>query len=355
MLVVSLYFAALAHAFVATHQVRPNSSFESAALANSCSTMVNLDSASHCNPALFATTDSKGIEASVLGKSDGESIENGRDLILKPISEDLIRRLFQKRNFNSFTLSTDLAFRAGLFELSYSPYYLMADVFIYNPAFPEISLNLVNREVLRLTTGGILQQDEEKTLSWGISPYFYKHSYMNTNFSLLELSTTKPADLLKFQSLSGASADGGFFYENKSMPISRFAAQIKNITSKVTLNQSNALSFYQQTNRFMFEPYSSAAIGKNFVTPVGGFDLNLQANFDGYFQAFQPNFTTLSATYSLRLFSLLLAYSQRHENFGLKFTSKYFDVGLFYTREVDIGSYDNNREQSVYTGIGVKL
>lgn len=348
-------FAGSASAFVVSHQVRPNSNFDAAALSNSCSTMVSLTAATQCNPGLFAVSQGQGIAVNLVGKSNGNSIDNGYDLIFKPVSEDLIRRLFQQRNFNSFSLSTDIVFRTKLFELSYSPYYLFADIFIYNPAFPEISLNLVNRETLRLTSGFKVYEEGDRRLSWGASVFYYKHEHDNTNFSLLDLASTKPQDLIKFTSVTGGAADSGVFFEDKSWLISRFAAQVKNMNSKIRVDQNRAGSYYLQTNRFLFETYSSVAVGKNFRTSFGEFDLNLEAYSDGYFTSFQKDFVTASARYSLGLFALQAAYSRRYQNLGLRFNSKNFHVGIFYTEEADIGSYQSNKDRSIYTGLGMSL
>lgn len=352
---VFLLFSHNAFAFVVTHQVRPNSNFDAAALSNSCSTMAELSSATQCNPALFKLSEGQGIAVNLVGKSNGNSIDNGYDLIFKPVSEDLIRRLFQQRNFNSFSLSTDIVFRTKLFELSYSPYYLFADIFIYNPAFPEISLNLVNRETLRLTSGFMLYEKEDRRLSWGGSVYYYKHEYDNTNFSLLDLASTKPQDLIKFSSITGGAADTGLFFEDKSWWISRFAAQVRNINSKIKVDKDKSTSYFLQTNRFLFETYSSLGVGKNFLTSAGAFDFNVELFSDGYFSNFQGDFATISARYSLGLLSLSAAYSRRYRNIGVRFNSKNFHVGLFYTEEADIGSYQANKDRSIYTGLGVSL
>ncbi|MGZ3653576.1 MAG: hypothetical protein ACXWSC_20675 [Bdellovibrionota bacterium] len=351
----SLAFSAPALAFVVTHQVRPNSNFDAAALSNSCSTIPSLSSPTQCNPALFPVSENQGISVNLVGKSNGNSIDNGYDLIFKPVSEDLLRRLFQQRNFNSFSLSTDIVFKTKLFELSYSPYYLFADIFIYNPAFPEISLNLVNRETLRLSSGTMLFEKDSRRLSFGASVFYYKHEYDNTNFSLLDLTSVKPGDLIKFSAVSGVAGDVGLFFEEKSWPISRFAVQVKNVGSKISTDPDKASSYYQQTNRFLFEPYSSVGIGKSFLTNAGEFNLNAELFSNKYFTSFEPGFATIAARYSIRLFSLLGAYSARYQNIGVRFDSQFFNVGLFYTREVDIGSYQGDPDRSIYTGIGVSL
>jgi hypothetical protein len=342
-------------AFVVTHQIRPNSAFEVSALSNSCSTILGLSSPTPCNPALFAVSDSQGINVNLVGKSNGNSIDNGYDLIFKPVSEDLIRRLFQERNFNSFSLNSDLVFRTNLFELSYSPYFLLADIFIYNPAFPEISLNLINRESLRFTTGLMLYQKGDRRLSWGTSLFYYKHEHHNTNFTLLQLASGKPEDLIKFSSVSGVADDMGLFFEDKSWFIPRFSMQAKNIGSRVRTDRNLTSSYNRQTNRFLFEPYSSVGVGKYFLTSFGAFDFNLEFFSDKYFTSFEREFITIAARYSLRLFSLYGAYSARYQNIGVRFDSQYFNVGIFYAREVDIGTYQGNPDRSIYTGIGVSL
>lgn len=358
MFIVSLIiFITQLFALEATHQIRPYSSFEISALNGSCSTMAGTNFSSKCNSALFPYTEINRMELSIVGKSDGDSIDNGYDLVFKPISEDLIKHLFQNKNFNSFTFNSDLVFRTKWFELSYSPYFLLADIYIFNPVFPEISLNVANQETLRLTTGFEVAKWQNiggGRLSLGSSIFYYDHEYENTVFSLFELSSKKPDELISFKSFNGIASDLGVFIENDGL-IPNIALQTKNLFTKIKHNKSNAESSIRMQSLYLFENYSSLGLGKNFKSSFGGFDLNLELPFEALFKAADYNRTMFGARYNLNLFAILLSFNQYYQNIGLKFESQNFNIGLTFSKEKDLGSQQKTSENSVYTGLEIIL
>jgi hypothetical protein len=347
------------NAFEVTHQVRPNSTYESASLNSSCSTLAGVDFASRCNPALFPFTKEQNVSIALMGKADGDSIDNGRDLIFDPISEDLIRKLFEEKNFNSVTLNSDITFKTSLFEISYSPYYLIADLFIFNPAFPEISIHLVNRETFQLTKGWDLGVYEfmgiDFQTSLGGNVYYYEHSSVNTVFSLFDLSILKPEELIQFKSTYGVSGDLGYYLGNSTSYIPDISLQIKNIESKVRENDNNVNSSIYQSPKFLFETYSLMGFGKRYKTIYGDFSINYEVPFGGYFQEIATRHSMLGARYSLKLFSIFLSAGENYQNIGMRFNSKMFNVGITYAREADMGDLQEDVENSVYTGIEFNL
>jgi hypothetical protein len=341
-----------------THQVRPYSNFESAMLNSACATMKTGSFASRCNPALFPMHKIEGVSLSLMGKADGDSVDNARDLIFKPIDEALIRRLFEEKNFNSFSLSTDLSFQNSFFELSYSPYFLLADLYLFNPAFPEISLNLVNRESLRLTSGYIMfgkRDSEEDLLSLGASVYYYDHQYENTSFSLFDLSSQRPENLIKFKSETGVSGDLGLFYQTELWFLPNFSMQIKNLASKIEINDSFISSATRQETLALFETYSSIGIGESFSTQFGGFEISLELPFTEIYEEMITRLISLGLRYDLRLFNLFMGFSEHYQNIGFQFRSQNFNVGISYGREADLGKSQSTSENSVYVGVDVFL
>jgi hypothetical protein len=346
-------------AFEVTHQLRPNSTYESTSLNNSCSTIEGSAFSSKCNPALFPYSKQEGITVSIIGKSDGDSIDNGRDLIFDPITETLLRRLFQETNFNSFTFNSDISFKNGLFEISYSPYYLLADLYLFNPAFPEISIQLVNRESLRLTSGTEISKfklaNNNYNFSVGSSIYYYEHTWSNTIFSLFDLSFNQPETLIQFQSEYGVAGDIGFFLNNDSFWLPKISMQVKNINSDLPINQNNAASATSQTSALLFDTYSTIGLGKDFKTQYGRFDLNLEIPFIKFYEEIFSDQIMLGGRYNLSLFSILAGFGKYYQNFGLMFNSEGFNIGITYTREGDMGDFQPSAEQSVYTGIDIIL
>ncbi len=325
-------------------------------LGSACSTTEGAEFSIKCNPALFPYTDEEGIVLSVIGKSDGDSIDNGQDLIFDPISEQLIRKLFQDKNYTSFTFNGDIEFKNSLFNLTYSPYYLLADLYLFNPAFPEISIHLVSRETIRLTSGmEVFNFSNSFDLSFGSSIFYYEHSYENTVFSLFDLSIKKPEELISFSTVYGVAADIGFFLNNDSKFIPKLSLQVKNINSDLRINESHAKSAFRQSSLFLFETYSQLGFGKSFKTKWGRFDLGIETYFTDIFKEVAPKQTQVGVSYQLGLFSVFSSLSKYYQNLGLRFSSKHFNVGVTYSREKDLGSFQNQHDDSVYTGVEISL
>lgn len=344
-----------AYAFDVTHQVRPNSNFETMSLSHSCSTIDGASFSSLCNSALFRLSDREGISLSLIGKADGDSIDNGRDLIFDPITEELIRKLFEEKNYNSFTFTSGIKFSTSLFDITYSPYYLMADLYIFNPAFPEISVNLINRESLRVTSGTdkVVENFLGYEVYFGASAFYYSIESSNTVFSLFDLVNTNPEDLIIFSNSSGVDGDIGLFFKTDYAYFADISVQINNVADSVDLEETN--EFASQNIQLMFERYTSIGLGKSFKTVYGGLDLNLEFFHNDLFGDFQSELTSLGLRYDLNLFSILSGVSRNYQNVGLLFRSENFNIGLSYAREKDAPLVQENYDNSVYVGMEVVL
>lgn len=346
----------MANAFNVTHQIRPGGSFESLSLANSCSTMTGDKFSLGCNPASFPYFQSEGISLSFLGKADGDSIDNGRDLIFDPITEDLIRKLFEEKSFNSFTFDGTIRFNTSLFELSYTPYFLIADLYIFNPAFPEISVNLLNRETLNLTSGDEIFRNRFgfKSISVGYNLYYFNNYYSNTSFSLFDLTQNQPEELIKFQDDSGF--DGNFsilLKSEKSSWIPDFSFQVMNILDAAEFNiPSNPI---RQRTLFLFERYSRIGLGKEFETDYGGLQVNFETFFLDFYEEFYLEQSSLGIRYNLNLFSLNFGMSKYYQNIGALFRSENMNVGINYSRERDAPTIQSTSDNSTYILIEVGL
>lgn len=358
--IAALFIAGLTelHAIEVTHVVNPGGNFLTTATARSCSTYsVDRDSLS-CNPALYALSDTKGLQLSIVGKAEGRSIDTGKKLIFEPISEALIKDLFTKGSYNSFSFNTNISFFTPYFKLSYSPYFALADIMIFNPAFPEVSLALTNRSTLSLTSGFSLNPlfgTSSVDSNFGYVVSFYNQTVSQTRFSLFDLSTTKPEELIKFTDKKGVTADIGTMFEFKTLYSLKLSAQVKNIGTNYKLNKDRANSAFYLEHKYIFETYSQAGIGKNFQTRWGGLNFNIEGFFEDYFQSFDVSRTVASFRYDLGLFSILSAFSKNYKTFGMHFLSQNFDVGVTYITEKNIGKSQQNTDKAVYLGIDFNL
>ncbi|MBC7713719.1 MAG: hypothetical protein H7177_10285 [Rhizobacter sp.] len=346
------------HAIEVTHIVSPGGNFLTTSTARSCSTFsVDRDSVS-CNPALYALSQAQGLQLSIVGKAEGSSIDTGKKLIFEPITESLIKDLFQKNSYNSFSFNSSISFFTPYFKLSYSPYFALADILIFNPAFPEISLALTNRSTLSLTSGFSLNplfNSKSIDLNFGYTLNFYQQTISQSRFSLFDLSSTKPDQLIKFTDKKGITPDLGTLLELKDLYSLKISAQIKNIATKYKINEERAASAYYLEHKYIFETYSQLGIGKNFQTQYGGVNFNIEGFFESYYKSFDFSRTTVGLRYDLGLFALLSSISKNYRTFGMHFLSQNFDVGLTYISEKNIGRYQQNFDNGAYLGVDFNL
>lgn len=345
------------YGFEVSHRIGTGTSFSKASLVNACSTLRGETFSSKCNPALFPYSTSEGVSFTMTGKSDGDSIENGREIIFDPITEPLLRRLFTEKNFNSFTFETDLSFKSTLFELTYSPYYLMADLFIFNPAFPEISVNLANREALKLTTGTEIYKGDWFNSSLGFNLFYYDHLYANTIFSLADLAITRAENLIQFSRYNGISGDVGLYFSNETTFFPDFSFQAKNIATKIKKNELRQESATYQEALFLFENYYTVGVGKKISTIYGAVDVGIEQPFHFNEKTNQSslNYTAASLRYNLSLIAFSIAGSKYFQSFALEFNSKNFNVGVAYTKDSETLGRQKNREDAIYSGLEINL
>ena len=358
----SLFFFSLLisdlFAIEVTHVVSPGGNFLTSTVARSCSTYALDRDTLSCNPALYALSQSSGLQLSIVGKAEGSSIDTGKKLIFEPITEPLIKDLFQKNSYNSFSFNSNISFFTPYFKLSYSPYFALADILIFNPSFPEISLALTNRSTLSLTSGMSLNSifgTKDVDLNFGYTLSYFQQTLSHNRFSLFDLSTSKPEELITFSHKNGITPDVGTLLELKNFDSLKISAQIKNIATSYDFSETRAASPYLLEHKYLFETYSQLGIGKNFQTKWGGVDLNIEGFFEKYFQTFDYSRTTLSMRYDLGLFVFLTALSKNSKSLGMHFLSQNFDVGINYINERNIGKYQKTADNAVYLGIDFNL
>lgn len=351
-------FSLSTQAINVTHSIKPGNGFHTSSLQNSCSTFLGTSFSSECNIALFPLSPKNGIFISGVAKSDGDSIDNGRDLIFDPITLELLRNLFQNSNYNSFSFNSRVSFSNELFEISYSPYYLLADLYLFNPAFPEISLSLVNRETLSLSSGFLLfgkKAPESFKISTGARLSYYSHESANSLFSLFDLSNQNPESLILFNTQYGLQLDLSFFVDLGNDFLPDFSFQFKNLGSRIKVNEASAISATRLSPRLLFEPFSQFGIGKKIDTPFGAFSLNLENYILDVNQQIDWDRSAFGVYYTLNLFSIYGSLSKFYKIVGISFRSELFDVGVSYNSEKDIGNFQQGYENSAYIGVDISI
>lgn len=335
------------------HPIRPSRDYSTSTLNGSCLATKSENFIIPCSYANFDKNQKAGVSFSLVGKTDGDAIDTGLDLIFEHISEELIRKLFEQRNYNSFTFNGSLIFKTSLFDITYTPYYLLADLLIFNPAFPEISIHLVAREELRISRGKNLYNDKDISIDAGVSLFYYEHTFENTTFSLFEIAENNAKDLISFKNIYGTSGDLDLKFSWKNERIPNFSFQIKNIGSKLNSHRRHIASSINQSTLFLFETYSNFGLGKSISTKYGRFDFNYTIPFTSIYKNYHLDQSSFSIGYGLNLFSFNTSISKFFQIIGVKFDSEFFNIGINYSRERDLGKIQNTPDESVYTGIDI--
>ena len=232
---------------------------------------------------------------------------------------------------------------------------MIGDLYIFNPAFPEISLNLLNRETLRLTSGDEIFSDRfgAKSISMGYSIFYYKNSYANNTFSLFDLANQSPEELIVFKEDRGADGKLSFLYVPKVSWLPKVSYQIHNILDAAKFERPDA--DISQNSILLFERYTTIGLGTDFETTYGGIEFNLELFFSNFLEEFYSKQAVLSMRYNLNLFSLNLAGSVNYQNIGALFRSENMNVGIAYSREKDAPAVQSIYDNSAYILIEVSL
>ncbi len=356
-LLILLFSITLLNATQVYHQLKPGSDFYHLATLGACSTQINTNTSMSCNPALSVDGETSGLHIGMVGKADGDSIDNGKSLIFDPINETLLRKLFAEDSYNSFSMNSQLTFRTPYFTLEYSPYYLVADIFLFNPAFASMSVNIINRETLRLASASELKPKMltiDKIKFGGILNY-YKNVRSNSNLNLVDLGTTDPEDLIIFNTHRGISADLGLILLNTYSFLPDLSFVVKNAGAPDESTNSLATNSEYLFPVMNVETHSTLGIGKNLNSFLGEIHAEVLLPFERYYQAIYTDYISYSLKYSLGLMQFIAAGSEYHYSFGMNFKSSTADVGIAFTKEKDLGNYADNFKDSIYISAVINL
>lgn len=313
----------------------------------------------NCSPALFTKAKDAGVFIYFAGKAEGRSIDTGKELILEKITANRLRALFENANYNTFTFSAGLEFLTPYFKVFYSPYYLVADSFIGNPAFPEVALGLANQKTLGVTSGvdfntpALVAPLFNKLYIGGTFSY-YARTMANTSLTIADLSLRPEGELIQFHDTRGVALDIGMHLENTPNNY-LFGVVMKNIfdqyqVDEQLLNSSNRIEY-----TYIWGPYAYIYWGKKFESDLGELAIGSRIYYDGYFQYSDYEKSALFASFDLGFFTMLGSYSKYHRGAGLLFNSRSYAVGVNYFAEKDIYNYDIEEERSAYLFVELKM
>lgn len=344
MWILALIFTSLTWAFPVLHLIKPESNFTQIVTLDNCTTFVMTKDMVGCNPALFPFQKEEGLRMGLSTITDGESVEVGQKLLFDPIKEKFLREIFEKHPFNSWGANSFIQFRTGYFYLSYDPILVNADVYVFNPASPEVAMSLIKSNRLSLTSGISAIENDTLKLSLGAKAYYYRSEYYQDSFFLSELTTQDADELVDFKKLNGVAGDIGTFVQFGSPWVPKISFLVKNLGTQFRNKESDIVSENQMRPLLVYEQYSRAGLGYDFKTEWGIFNTELGAPFGGIFEDFYSDYVGVSLGYALSRFSTSLSYSKYQQVFGFNFGSKLANIGIFYSGGRPLGDFSEQKE-----------
>lgn len=346
-----LFISTAALAIPALHLIRPGSSFSQISSLDTCSTFKARRDSVQCNPALFPYARGRGINISLAAITDGDSVETGKKLVFTSVKEEFLRELFQKQSYSGWDGSSLISFRTPYFYLQFSPIASTVDVFVYNPAFPEVSMALVKTKSLGATAGWEVFQRGEQRLSIGTQIFYQERKEFIGSFPLTSLTGNNVNDLIDFKTKSMIGADVGLFYQTAYRWVPKASVQIKNMNSNFYLKNSDVVSDKKLIPILVYETYAKAALGQDFSFTYGNLGIEISAPFKGYFESYYSDYVTLGSNYIYGGFEIMGGLAKYQKNIGFKFSAKSLSVGVFYAQTKALGAFMNKWQDAA----GVQL
>ncbi len=326
------------------HFIKPESNFTQIITLDACATIQSNKDMVGCNPALFPYQKDEGLRMGLSTITDGDSVEVGQKLLFDPIKEEFLREIFQDHPFSSWGANSIIQLRTGKFYLSYDPILVNADVFVFNPASPEVAMSLVKSNRLNISSGIEAINNDVMQLSLGTKVYYYRSEYYQDSFFLSQLTSQDVDELIDFKKKNGIAGDVSTFIQFKDSWLPKISFIVKNLNSTFNNKDSDILSENQMRTIMIYEMYSRAAIGYDYKTQWGIFNAEINAPFSKFYEDLYSEYIVGSLNYSLSRFSTSLSYSKYQQAFGFNFGSKIASIGIFYGTSRPLGDFSNQKE-----------
>ena len=339
-----LFLIPFAWAFPVLHLIKPESSFTQITTLEACTTYLNTSDLVSCNPALFPFQNQEGLRMGLSTITDGESVEVGQKLLFDPISKEFLEELFEKRAFNSWGANSHIEFRTSKFYLTYNPLLINADVYVFNPASPEVAMSLVKSNRLQVSSGLKLIDTDSVILSLGTKIYYYRSEYFQDSFFLSDLSSEDIEKLIKLKNRSGVAGDIAAFMDFPDTYLPKISVVLKNLNSQYKNTEKDILAENQMRPLLVYETYSRLGLGYSYKQKWGVINSEVNFAFRELFQDYYNEYLVASIGYSLTRFSTNLSYSKYQQVFGFNFGSKLANIGIFYGKSRPLGDFSAQEE-----------
>lgn len=344
MWILLLLLSALSWGFPVLHYIKPESNFTQIASLDSCSTFLLTKDMVGCNPALFPYQKEEGLRIGLSTITDGESVEVGQHLLFDPIDEKFLKEIFEKHPFNSWGANSFIQLRTSKFYLSYDPLLVNADVYVFNPASPEVAMSLVKSNRLNITTGFEILNNDVMKFSLGAKAYYYRSEYFQDSFFLSDLTSADVDELIKFKKQNGVAADIGSFIQFENAWLPKISFQVKNLGTTFNNKEDDIVSENQMRPLLVYEMYSKLGMGYDYKTAWGILNAEINAPFRNFYEDIYTDYIAGSLNYTLSRFSASLSYSKYQHAFGFGFGSKIANIGIFYGSSQPLGDFSTQKE-----------
>lgn len=345
MWILLIIFSALSWGFPVLHFIKPESNFTQIVTLDSCSTFLVTKDMVGCNPALFPYQKEEGLRIGLSTITDGESVEVGQKLLFDPIDEEFLREIFEEHPFNSWGANSFIQLRTGKFYLSYDPLSVNADVYVFNPASPEVAMSLVKSNRLNVSSGLELVRNDTLRMSLGVKAYYYRSEFYQDSFFLSQLSSQDVDELIKFKKENGIAGDLSTFIQFENAWLPKVSFMVKNLGTRFNNKEDDILSESQMRPLMIYEMYSRLGLGYDYKTRWGILNAELNAPFRNIYEDVYSEYLVGSLNYALSRFSTSLSYSKYQQAFGFGFGSKIASIGIFYGSSRPLGDFSNQREK----------
>lgn len=339
------FFSTLSWGFPVLHFIKPESNFTQITTLDSCSTYLYTRDMVSCNPALFPYQKDEGLRIGLSTITDGESVEVGQKLLFDPIKEEFLREIFEEQPFNSWGANSYIQLRTAKFHLGYDPLLINADIFVFNPASPEVAMSLVKSNRLNITTGVEAINNDLMRMSLGVKAYYYRAEFFQDSFFLSQLSTQRANELIKFKKENGIAGDISTFIQFKNVYLPKVSLVVKNLNSAIRNEEEDIISENQMRPLLVYETYSRAAFGYDFKANWGVFNAEINAPFSNVFGSVYTEYIVGSLGYALSRFSTSASFSKYQQAFGFNFGSRIASIGIFYGNSRPLGDFSTQTEQ----------
>lgn len=345
-------------AYEVIHLLRPGSNFTSLASAGACQTFV-LDPGSYrCNPANYSLLPRGKFRLSLLGKTEGRSIDATRKFFFEKFDLEALEDILGDKNYLSFAGQGEILFETPFFALSYSPLYLLVDLLIFNPAIPRVNAILLERRYLSFTTSisthELFPDQFDFNLSVGANLRYVWDEYFRGTFLLSDFTQRSIDEIVSNNKDRFIEMDLALSFQSDYFWIPDLALQVRNLGSPYVVAQEQLDDLFSIQNQALLEPYWEYSIGKSFESSFGGLGVEVKFPSKSFFSSFTED-VTLGGRYHYSLFSLYASTSFYIQTLGLQFISKSSRVGLLYSYEREVKDFNLDKDNTIYLNVGIDL